>query len=398
MNLGSRNGLLLIALGLWCVTGGAAALSAEPLPWCRDKCDDLFKTFPDKPKCDLYYDEHDVKNGRIVPVKKLDRACKREIDAWERRTRDLTRARVALMSEEGCLDWCHTVSVLRNGEPLGEINENLWDILIDVNVCSAGEVDPYELSMVPMKITCSGMAFVPAGKFMMGCNEAIEKHCRDRESPLHVVYLDGYFVDKHEVTMSAYRRCVEAGACTKPVPNSELRYYNWGYELRDNHPVNGVTWYQARDYCSWAGKRLCTEAEWEKAARGTDGRLYPWGNDAPNDDYAVIDSGMDYSEDSKPWPVLSSSETVCSHELGNSPYGLCDMAGNVWEWTGDWFEEYYYKKTPLANPRGPADGDYKTIRGGRYYRVGFYLRSSARSFFRPGSEFVYLGFRCCKTP
>jgi formylglycine-generating enzyme required for sulfatase activity len=184
----------------------------------------------------------------------------------------------------------------------------------------------------------------------MGCNEKVDRECSNDEKPGREVYLDAYAIDSNEVMVAEYRRCVEAGAC----PTAGLTEYescNWDKKERQNHPINCVNWQQAQTYCQWAGKRLPTEAEWEKAARGTDSRLYPWGNEWDNNKANVGTSG---------------TTAVGSYAADTSPYRVNDMAGNVWEWVQDWYAADYYKQGPVRNPKGPTSGQGRVVRGGSW--------------------------------
>jgi len=227
---------------------------------------------------------------------------------------------------------------------------------------------------------------VSAGAFMMGCAPN-DSSCDDTEKPYHEVYLDAYYIQKHEVTVAEYRECVNAGACTKPRSKSNNSYCNWGYGDRDDHLINCVDWHQAKAYCEWIGARLPTEAEWEKAARGTDGRKYPWGNAKATCEYAVMDDGGNGCGRGRTW-------SVCSKPRGDSPYGLCDMAGNVWEWVNDWYGENYYESSPRDNPWGPSSGSARVLRGGSWCNDPWDLRTSCRNRTAPSNRDTYLGFRC----
>jgi len=240
-------------------------------------------------------------------------------------------------------------------------------------------------------IDVSGMAFVDAGSFWMGCNATVDSQCSDDEKPYHEVTLSAFYIDKTEVTVGMYAECVEAGFCSEP--STDYEQCSWGNEFRDDFPINCVNWDQAKDYCAWAGKRLPTEAEWEKAARGTDGRKYPWGNQTATCEYAVMyDGGGNGCGTGTPWPVCSKSPA------GDSPYGLCDMSGNVWEWVSDWYDPGYYTNSPASNPTGPVSGSYRVRRGGSFAYAGNYLRASDRNYDIPsaGYDGHSLGFRCAR--
>ena len=190
------------------------------------------------------------------------------------------------------------------------------------------------------------MVYVPAGEFLMGSED---EDADSDEDPEHTVYLDAYWIYKHEVTNAQYRQCVDEGECD--VPSNVNQFNNPDF---DDHPVVFVSWYDADAYCQWAGGRLPTEAEWEKAARGTDGRKFPWGEESPTCSLAQF---RDCSGETKP---------VGSFPAGASPYGALDMAGNVWEWVGDWYDGGYYSQSPSENPQGPDSGEYRVIRGGSW--------------------------------
>lgn len=230
---------------------------------------------------------------------------------------------------------------------------------------------------------------IPAGPFWMGCNTVETTDCNGDQKPYHEVTLSAYKMDKTEVTVAKYGECVTAGECT--IPNIDTGVYcNWGVSGTENHPVNCVDWNQADAYCTWAGKRLPTEAEWEKAARGTDGRKYPWGMDEPTCDFAVMNNG------SNGCGIEGTSEVCSKSPAGDSPYGLCDMAGNVWEWVGDWYDSEYYAGSPATDPAGPESGGNRVVRGGSYKDSEYIMRTHHRNFFFPAlfNPDFNLGFRC----
>jgi formylglycine-generating enzyme required for sulfatase activity len=210
------------------------------------------------------------------------------------------------------------------------------------------------------------------------------------EQPAHKAMIAAFFIDAAEVTVAEYKKCVEAGACAKPLNKDDNKNCNWGYGDRDAHPVNCVGWAHANAYCTWAGKRLPTEAEWEKASRGAAGAEYPWGATKADCGLAVISQGGEGCGKGMTWPV-------CSKAPGNSPFGLCDTVGNVWEWVADWYAPDYYGKSPAADPAGPATGVERVLKGGAWTsELAESVRSSVRLHFPPATALGNFGFRCAQ--
>ena len=238
------------------------------------------------------------------------------------------------------------------------------------------------------------MRLVPEGEFSMGGNDGYGD-----ERPIHLVYLDAYYIDKYEVTNSMYETCVADGICDPPQDiSSATRSGYYGYSEYADYPVIHVDWYQAETYCKWRGARLPTEAEWEKAARGTNEYKYPWGNsfqcgngnfdDMMRLDGYVIPGGpnCDGHKDTAPVGLFDS---------GSSPYDVYDMAGNVWEWTADWYDENYYSNSPYKDPQGTSSGSTRVGRGGAWDVANTKnLLSTRRLGFEPSTTGNFLGFRC----
>jgi formylglycine-generating enzyme required for sulfatase activity len=227
------------------------------------------------------------------------------------------------------------------------------------------------------------MVLIPAGVFQMGCGTA-DTLCDDDESPLREVYLDEYYIDRYEVTNTKYAACVAEGDCAAPQATSSATRSDY-YDNPEfaNYPVINIDWSRASQYCAWEGKRLPTEAEWEKAARGSsDSRAFPWGDSEPNDILSNFAGNVgDTSE-------------VGSYPEGASPYGVMDMAGNVLEETNDWYAAGYYATAPDENPNGPSDGVFRSLRGGAWCSAASDTRSSARSISCDLPWTSYVGFRC----
>ena len=219
-----------------------------------------------------------------------------------------------------------------------------------------------------------GMVYIPPGEFIMGSEEVDteglgkefglrkERYYED-ETPMRRVFLEGYYIDTYEVTNAQYKKYLDETGYTPP-PTWENGTFPDG---EADHPVTYVTWYEAHAYCKWAGKRLPTEAEWEKAARGTDGRRYPWGDEFSGDRANTSLSG------------IVGTTPVGRYETGKSPYGIYDMAGNVWEWTSSDFDE----KT-------------KVVRGGSWGLTHRFAQTFFRVGYSPRTTINNLGFRCAK--
>lgn len=223
------------------------------------------------------------------------------------------------------------------------------------------------------------MVYVPEGEFTMG---GVNKFTNSL--PEHTVYLDSYWIDLTEVTTAMYALCVADGACIPPTKTKSKTHDDYyGNPDFDNYPVVYVNWAQANVYCAWAGAALPSEAQWEKAARGTDGRRFPWGNGSPNSSLLNFNSNAgDMTE-------------VGSFPEGASPYGALDMAGNVWELVADWYDAGYYANSPSSNPTGPETGEARVWRGGDWSATEDWLLSSLRfPDAYPEESWLYGGFRC----
>jgi len=236
------------------------------------------------------------------------------------------------------------------------------------------------------------LLYVPAGEFLMGASPS-DPDASDSEKPRHQVLLEAFWIDRTEVTNRMYRLCVNADECNPPERRSSFDDPN-----QADQPVVWVSWPGAEEYCQWAGRRLPTEAEWEGAARGTDERTFPWGSSGPagqlvnfadqslKEDWAdrSVDDGFEYAA------------PVGSYPSGASPYGALDMAGNVWEWVGDWFDSAYYLDSPKENPAGPSSSAAGThvVRGGSFLSNVRNLRTAYRYGYSPTTAAADLGFRC----
>ena len=224
------------------------------------------------------------------------------------------------------------------------------------------------------------MTMIPGGMFLRGCNSALEDCSQHNdELPFAQITISAFLIDSTEVTQIAYQQCITAGSCTTPSngfdPTNEAAY-----------PVDGVTWQQAVDYCTFRNKRLPTEAEWEKAARGVGGHIYPWGDAVPN---CTLAHYLDCTQG-------NTSAIVVGSRAGDSPFGLKDMGGNVSEWVADWYKSSGYDPVATTDPQGPATGTSKVIRGGGWGFGSLFLRVANRHFANPTFAGDQFGFRCAK--
>ena len=257
-----------------------------------------------------------------------------------------------------------------------------------------------------------GMVYVPAGEFLMGLTGS-DSPVGPEEKPQHTVHLDAFWIDRTEVTNAMFTRFVTetryktlaeecgSGSVYTGKQWEEVKGADWRHPIGpssninglDNYPVVQVSWRDAQAYCQWGGRQLPTEAQWEKAARGTDGRLYPWGNELATCDYAVMNdsSGPGCGKGNAAWPVGSKPRD-------SSPYGALDMSGNVTEWVADWYDQSYYASSPAKNPQGPSSGKNRVTRGGGWYYVWNASRAAQRSYSSPDSHSVTIGFRCVALP
>jgi formylglycine-generating enzyme required for sulfatase activity len=282
----------------------------------------------------------------------------------------------------------------------------------DDGACAEGTCNEHSGTCVQI---VDEMVYVPQGPFWMGCREGqdtdkeITGLCPAEELPYRQVTLDAYWIDQFEVSKGDYRACMEAGVCAEPFLWDAEDYEGpigegmW-VPGSDTFPVGSVSWSDAASFCTWVGKRLPTEAEWEKAARGTDGRKYPWGNDMPTCDlanYATINV-EDCPEQQEEYPILS---PVGFFPAGVSVYGALDMTGNVKEWTNDGMQDGVgYENLPAENPTGVEADNLRVFRGGGYQSAplangGYILRTSRRGRGQISWTVLTLdyGIRCAKS-
>jgi formylglycine-generating enzyme required for sulfatase activity len=261
------------------------------------------------------------------------------------------------------------------------------------------------------------MVYIPHGEFSMGSNDY------DDEKPPHNVFLDGYWMGKTEVTVGQFKIFInETGYVTEAEKSGgayvriegswkEKKDANWKnpyFSQEDKHPVVCVSWNDANAYCDWLSKKtglkfkLTTEAQWEKAARGEDGRKYPWGNSPPSSDKANFADKQAWLKEKFDWADkdiddgYAYTSPVGTYPQGASPYDLLDMAGNVWEWCNDWYDDDYYKTSPDKNPVGPKNGTDRVLRGGGWNNDAVLIRCAFRDFNVPSNRLVDVGFRLCQ--
>ena len=217
--------------------------------------------------------------------------------------------------------------------------------------------------------------YIPAGEFSMGSG------AKDKEILAHKVYMDAYWMDQTDVTNAMYAVCVKAGICTHPA-----RYDRYFDDPKyADYPVVYVTWYAAQDFCTWEGGTLPTEAQWEKAARGWDGRPYPWGTSVP--DITLLNYNGDHED------IVSAYDYL----IALSPYGLLQMSGNVRQWMSDWYQRTYYTISPYKDPQGPDSGEYKSLRGGAFDDDFQEVETTYRAYHEPTSAGQERGFRCVQS-
>lgn len=234
-----------------------------------------------------------------------------------------------------------------------------------------------------------GMVLIPAGAYEMGSRKSLleldptsifqhDRHMLGPEDPAHEVILDGFFIDRHETTNAEYRKYIEKTGARTP------RYMKDAEFNQPSQPVVGIDWKEAEEYCRWRGKRLPTEAEWEKAGRGQAPVKYPWGNEPPDETRLNFNGNH------------GKTQPVGSFENGKSAYGVYDLSGNVAEWVADWHFPEYYLFSPKENPPGPEKGTYKVIRGGNWRSNGEDVRLTYRNATTPKIRNNGIGFRCVK--
>ena len=257
------------------------------------------------------------------------------------------------------------------------------------------------------------MVYVPAGVFQMGSSggeldsalgicRKYSRECSqkrmDDELPAHQVALDSFWIDQVEVTNAQYKKCVTAGECEVPQRSgSHTRTEYYGDRAYDDYPVIWVSWYQAEEYCTWAGARLPTEAEWEYAARGSEGRLFPWGNkdEGKRLNYCSASCGSEWADETQD-DGYADTAPAGAYKNGASWCNALDLSGNVWEWVADWYSPYPAESQ--ASPTGPASGEHKVIRGGGWDDSWLDVRAAGRYGASPRDIYNSVGFRCAVSP
>lgn len=246
--------------------------------------------------------------------------------------------------------------------------------LLGVAACTGPVVGDSGVEPPPLEplATPGSLVDIPPGSFLMGCDSSVHPECNADEAPLHLVELSAFRIEATEVTVGQWRACMNAFACAK-LP---------GELGADNEPIVGMTVESAEGYCRWKDRRLPTEAEWERAARGPEGGLYPWGDHAPDCERAASRT------------CGGGLVPVSTHPAGVSPEGVYDMAGNAWEWVADGYDAEYYANSPLSDPRANVPGGQRIVRGADSWSDMTILRSTNRQMAIPSASSPLLGFRC----
>jgi formylglycine-generating enzyme required for sulfatase activity len=245
---------------------------------------------------------------------------------------------------------------------------------------------------------------IPAGTFTMGAQASdpsapnYDEHAQPNEGPPHQVSLSRFLLQRSPVTVRAYEVCVGDGWCSVDEVVQGGGYSNYGLDERRTHPINSVTWAGAVRYCAWLGARLPTEAEWEYAARGTDGRRFPWGDEPGCGVYIGEGDAGNQADLMRTECSFDGSQNVGAAR-GKSPFEVWGMAGNVWEWVADWYAPDAYASHEPTDPKGPATGTERVQRGGGWTsKSAWELRSAARGALDPAQKFNDVGFRCARDP
>ena len=246
------------------------------------------------------------------------------------------------------------------------------------------------LTFSPCAWTEPEMCLIPAGHFTMGSDDDLPN-----EAPAHKIYLDAYYIGKTEVTNAEYHQfwLKNGGIGSEHTPISyDGEFGTWPriVKTKPSHPVIGVSWHSAVAYATWRGMRLPTEAEWEKAARGTNARRWPWGNTFTQRIKATTVHANTWKQSG------AHLQPVGAYPTGASPYGTHDMAGNVWEWVADWYSETSYHHSPDRNPKGPAVGSRRVVKGGSWLNREMLARCSTRIGQYPAIGTSFIGFRLAK--